>query len=293
MHWTASLGRLAIVDTLLKRGANSQITNVGGETALMRSVMLSNNSDAASFPTLLHILRDSWDMTDESQKSVLHHIAIVAGLAGKAESARKTAKAFVDAKDGNGDSALHVASQDGGGREGGEKSGVKALDLARESESWTCVKALRRRLSAYPVRLETTDSEVSDVSLTEDTGSVDRSQSGESEEGTPADRSHRFDAAMTAFNLCEVLDLHLRAQPIRHDDTITLAIEELDATQKLLAESDEELETLRDHVGEIEAAKGRVEEFELLMKGSIGNDEGWVDGGNGTRGRSGTGAAGR
>ncbi|KAI8813999.1 hypothetical protein BJ742DRAFT_788137 [Cladochytrium replicatum] len=337
LHWAASLGRMAIVDVLLKRGANPQITNVFGESALMRAVMLTNNSDAASFPILLDLLRDSWDMTDESQKSVLHHIAIVAGMSGKAESARyyaecfadwiesesewidkKAAKAFVDAKDVNGDSALHVASQVGDVyivkqllRMGADvraenKSGVKPLDLAMESDSWRCVKAIRRKLSGYPVQLETTESDISDVSLTEDTASDAGSEKGEPEEESDADRRHRLVAgaysshqiiytsskalpsltAMTAFNLREVLDVHLRARLTRHDDTIALATEELNATQKLLAESGEELERLRGNVGEIEAAKVRVEELELLMRVSKGDDED-VDGGKGKKRRVG------
>ncbi|EPQ27049.1 uncharacterized protein PFL1_05333 [Pseudozyma flocculosa PF-1] len=93
LHWASALCRLHLVRILTARpvtegGANVHAGNHAGETALHRSVLVTNSYDASSFPALLQLLAVSLNTRDFKKRTVLHHIALVAGLKGRAASAR-------------------------------------------------------------------------------------------------------------------------------------------------------------------------------------------------------------
>ena len=95
LHWAAALGRLSTVQALLGAGALPDRGNASGETPLMRAVLVTNNFDAESFapasplvPGLLDLLSGSMFAVDDQLRSVLHHIALVAGIRGRSAAAR-------------------------------------------------------------------------------------------------------------------------------------------------------------------------------------------------------------
>ncbi len=93
LHWAAALSELALVRVLLARpveggGANVHAGNFAGETALHRSVLVTNSYDAGAFPRLLTLLAPSIATRDYKRRTILHHIAMVAALRGRAASAR-------------------------------------------------------------------------------------------------------------------------------------------------------------------------------------------------------------
>ncbi|KAF3932039.1 hypothetical protein ABW20_dc0104450 [Dactylellina cionopaga] len=74
-HWAAAMGDLAVVELLLKAGADFKMTNKRGETPLMRAVLFTNNHDRKAFPRLVTILRSTIGCIDSFESTVFHHIA--------------------------------------------------------------------------------------------------------------------------------------------------------------------------------------------------------------------------
>lgn len=128
LHWAAALARISIVKALINSRADMYRGNNVGETPLIRAVLVTNNSDQDAFPRLLSILGPSLRTVDDTGRSVLHHAALVAGVKGRAASARYYMesvleyvareergrfKDLVDAQDANGDTALNIAARVG------------------------------------------------------------------------------------------------------------------------------------------------------------------------------------
>lgn len=130
LHWATALARANVVEQLLQRGADMYRGNFAGETPLIRAVLTTNNAEANTFGALLSThLFPSLNTIDRSYRTVLHHIALVAGVKGRAASAnsymstcleylQKTEteermRAFVNVQDIHGDTALCVAARVG------------------------------------------------------------------------------------------------------------------------------------------------------------------------------------
>lgn len=77
IHWAAALARIDILRLLIGKGGDVMAVNYNAESALIRSVLVTNNFDSQSFPQLLKILSPSLELTDHNKRSVLHHIALV------------------------------------------------------------------------------------------------------------------------------------------------------------------------------------------------------------------------
>ena len=88
LHWASAMGRLKVVKHLLTAGADVFRVNKTGQTALMRSVMFSNNYDIRKFGELYELLHRSTLNIDNNNKTVFHHIVDVAMSKGKTHAAR-------------------------------------------------------------------------------------------------------------------------------------------------------------------------------------------------------------
>ncbi|RKP07095.1 hypothetical protein THASP1DRAFT_17577 [Thamnocephalis sphaerospora] len=125
LHWAAATARIQLVRQLLRRGASVRQLNDRGQTPLVRSVLFSNNSDLKTFPDLLEMLQRTVTMRDDQGRTVMHHVALTAGMRGKVHAARyymdcllemltrtlKDPGRVIDLQDDNGDSALHIAAR--------------------------------------------------------------------------------------------------------------------------------------------------------------------------------------
>lgn len=130
LHWAAALCRLPLVRMLTalppaQGGANIYVGNYAGETALHRSVLVTNAYELSQFPDLLDLLAGSLETRDHRKRTVLHHIALVAGLKGRAAPARyylgcvlerlalhtSMASSLLDAQDDEGETALSIAAR--------------------------------------------------------------------------------------------------------------------------------------------------------------------------------------
>ncbi|ODQ80249.1 hypothetical protein BABINDRAFT_7708 [Babjeviella inositovora NRRL Y-12698] len=88
LHWAATLARLELVKELVERGANRLRGNADGESALVRAVLVTNNSDQSSFPELLDWLYPCITLLDHHGRTILHHIALTAGIKGRSSALR-------------------------------------------------------------------------------------------------------------------------------------------------------------------------------------------------------------
>lgn len=133
LHWAAALAKLSYVRMLIAKppsadGANPHAGNHGGETALQRSVLVSNAYDTSTFPILLHLLAPSLYTRDYRRRTILHHIALVSQIRGRSVSARYYLACtldyiakyqgarytpFIDAQDDDGETALSIVARNG------------------------------------------------------------------------------------------------------------------------------------------------------------------------------------
>lgn len=130
LHWAAALARDSIIAQLIKRGADVHRGNFAGETPLIRAILTTNNADRNNLSALLDShLGSSIKTIDNAHRSVLHHVALVAGIKGRATSANYymstllewiarheeevVLKALVNLRDMQGDTALNVAARVG------------------------------------------------------------------------------------------------------------------------------------------------------------------------------------
>lgn len=128
LHLAASMARRHIVESLVSSGADIHRGNYLGETALIRACLATQNADQQTFHTLVAVLHPSIRTLDTSRKSVIHHIVSLAGVRGRALSARYYLdqifywiaqqqagdfKSLVDLQDEHGDTALNIAARVG------------------------------------------------------------------------------------------------------------------------------------------------------------------------------------
>lgn len=129
LHWASALCRLRLVRMLTalppsQGGANLFLGNYAGETALHRSVLVTNAYELSQFAELLDLLHDSLQTRDARKRTVLHHIALVAGLKGRAAPAKYYLgcvlsrmqadghqHGLIDAQDDEGETALSIAAR--------------------------------------------------------------------------------------------------------------------------------------------------------------------------------------
>lgn len=130
LHFAASLSRLELVQLLIDNGADVNHGNNAGETPLMRTVLSAVTFEAQTFPPILKHLAESIRITDASSRTVLHHIALVAGVKQRSSAAQyymecileyvalnrkgdDSLESLVNMRDIHGDTALNLAARVG------------------------------------------------------------------------------------------------------------------------------------------------------------------------------------
>ena len=88
LHWAATLARTSLLRALISKGASIFRLNGGGETALIRAALTTNNLDQGSFPELLELLGPTIELRDGRGRTVLHHIAVSSAVKGRAAACR-------------------------------------------------------------------------------------------------------------------------------------------------------------------------------------------------------------
>ena len=88
LHWAATLARTPLLRALITKGASIYRLNGGGETALIRASLTTNNLDQGSFPELLELLGPTIEVRDGRGRTVLHHIAVSSAVKGRSAACR-------------------------------------------------------------------------------------------------------------------------------------------------------------------------------------------------------------
>ncbi|KAF9293270.1 hypothetical protein BGZ74_011784 [Mortierella antarctica] len=127
LHWAVAMARTKVVRLLVQHGADVFRVNNQGQTALMRSVLFTNNFDMKTFPSLLEILQKTIFTIDNNDQTVFHHVASTAGMRGKVHASRYYMECLVEkliqhpselasiinVRDSVGDTALIIAARVG------------------------------------------------------------------------------------------------------------------------------------------------------------------------------------
>lgn len=88
LHWAATLARIPLLRALISKGASIFRLNGGGETALIRAALTTNNLDNSTFPELLELLGPTIEIRDGRGRTVLHHIAVSSAVKGRSAACR-------------------------------------------------------------------------------------------------------------------------------------------------------------------------------------------------------------
>lgn len=88
LHWAATLARTSLLRALVMKGASIYRLNGGGETALIRAALTTNNLDQNSFRDLLELLGPTIEIRDGRGRTVLHHIAVSSAVKGRGSACR-------------------------------------------------------------------------------------------------------------------------------------------------------------------------------------------------------------
>ncbi|ORE11933.1 apses-domain-containing protein [Rhizopus microsporus var. microsporus] len=128
LHWAAAMGRLKLVKLLIEQGADIYRVNYKGQTALMRSVLFTNNFDSKSFVFLINMLMETVFNIDKKDQTVFHHVASTASWKGKVHASRYYMECLIETvgqhnvpqlisilnvQDIYGDTALNIAARIG------------------------------------------------------------------------------------------------------------------------------------------------------------------------------------
>lgn len=138
LHWASALARISLVKDLIQHGSQILRANGAGESCLIRAVLVTNNSDNSSFPQLLDVLYPAIPLVDKAGRSILHHIALTAGIHGRSDASKyylscllewivkrgsknkasrlslgRFITELVNARDKNGDTPLNIAARIG------------------------------------------------------------------------------------------------------------------------------------------------------------------------------------
>lgn len=136
LHWAATLARLPLLRVLISRGANINRVNSGGETALMRTCVATNNYDTNTFPEVVELLAQSIETRDKRGRSVLHHIALTSAVKGRSQSSKYYLETLLEhvVRQGSNsapnsqDATLHTSDEVGASQ---SSSQAKALNIGR------------------------------------------------------------------------------------------------------------------------------------------------------------------
>jgi transcription factor MBP1 len=127
LHWAAAMGRLKLVQILIDLGADIYRVNYKGQTALMRSVLFTNNFDSKSFLFLIEMLKKTIFNIDKKDQTVFHHVSATASWKGKVHASRYYMECLIETlalnqselisilnvQDVYGDTALSIAARIG------------------------------------------------------------------------------------------------------------------------------------------------------------------------------------
>lgn len=268
LHIAASLARQHIVDFLISNGADIHRGNHLGETPLVRACLATHNTDQQTFHTLVATLNQSIRTLDTSRKSVVHHIVSLAGVKGRAVTARYYLdqifywiaqhqggdfKSLVDLQDEHGDTALNIAARVG------NRSLVRTLlDVGAN-------RILPNKLGLRPGDFGVETEELSGGPRAEDILSTLRS-------GPPVPVQKSQDVIADMTSMIQSLSTDFQGELKAKQDALDVTQAHLRAATRELAEQRKQITLWQARCGELDQITQRVRNVEKAL-----NDEDQFD----------------
>ena len=131
LHWAATLAHTSLVRALINKGASIFRLNGGGETALIRAALTTNNMDNSTFPELLELLGPTIEIRDGRGRTVLHHIAVSSAVKGRGSACRYYLECLLEfcVRQGSAPNSQHNSFQNA--PEAPMQPAMKSMSLAR------------------------------------------------------------------------------------------------------------------------------------------------------------------
>lgn len=285
LHWASALGRISLVKELIHYGANILRANHSGESVLVRAVLVTNNSDASSFPQLLDLLYPAIPLVDKVGRSILHHIALTAGIKGRSDASKyylscvlewivkrgsknKTGRLslggfireIVNAQDKNGDTALNIAAR------------VDNQNIAQQLLEVGADPNIPNRAGLKPVDFGIHVSELSvqnlDVAHAVSNTSVATgiSDGDKLEKAADECKEERSEIFRVVSSLVAEVESTFNAEHKAGNEEISRLHEELHESNKLLEGNRTRLEKLKECADSISRNKQRVDNLERAIE---------------------------
>ncbi|KAG6844773.1 hypothetical protein H0H87_003891 [Tephrocybe sp. NHM501043] len=261
LHVAASLARQQIVESLIGSGADIHRGNYLGETPLIRACLATTSADQQTFGTLVGVLHPSIRTLDTSRKSVVHHIVSLAGVSGRAVSARYYLeqifmwiahhqggdfKSLVDLQDEHGDTALNIAARVG------NRSLVRTLlDVGAN-------RILPNKLGLRPGDFGVETEELSGGPRAEDLLANIRS-------GPPAPVQKSQDVVADMTSMIQTLSADFQAEVKTKQDALDVTQAHLRAATRELAEQRKQVNTWQSRCGELDQITHRMRNVEKAI----------------------------
>lgn len=304
LHWAAALARVPVVQSLIGLGADVHRGNAAGETPLMRAVLVTNNADSETFapPGLLSPLLPSLRTVDDADRTVLHHIATVAGIKGRAASARHYMECilhvlaeretspnesgnlrpeyreFLDAQDVNGDTALNIAArvgsrfivrmlvESGANTKLPNKLGLRPGDFGMREEGLALPTP--EELAVEELARTSSSTAVTSMKLSKSSSSQPHShQTGDGAGQSKPSSSAQLSADIVAFLQTTLATLaeDFAAELQARSESLARTRQQLRAASKDLADQRLVVANLRDKVRQVELSKWRIRNLERAL----------------------------
>lgn len=127
MHWAAAMGDVEVMKQMKRFGGDTAARNDRGETPLIRAVLFTNCLDKQTMPAVVKELFETIDHVDNYGSTAIHHAANITMSHHKNQCARyyldvilnklqeilepEHIQRLIDAQDGSGDTAIHLAAR--------------------------------------------------------------------------------------------------------------------------------------------------------------------------------------
>uniref|UniRef100_A0A0W0FZ61 Putative transcription factor n=1 Tax=Moniliophthora roreri TaxID=221103 RepID=A0A0W0FZ61_MONRR len=263
LHLASSLSRQATVRALLAEGADVHRGNHLGETPLIRTILSTHAFSAQSLPDLLGAgLAKAILTVDTSRKSVLHHIVSLAGVKGRAASARyyldqvflwiaqkmdADFACIVDLQDEHGDTPLNIAARVG------NRSMVRVLlDVGAN-------KTLMNKLGLRPGDFGVESEELSGGPKAEDIAAMLRSAPS-----APVQKSQDVIADMTA--MIQNLSAEFQSEIKVKQDALDVTQAHLRVATRELSEQRRQIQSWQTKCAEMDTLGQRVKNLEKALE---------------------------
>ncbi|PVF92812.1 apses-domain-containing protein [Serendipita vermifera] len=259
LHISSALGKLAIVEALIARGADVHRGNYRGETALIRAVLSSNNYRAQTFERLLNALQQSLRTKDQSHMTVLHHISQISGLSTRVMEAKYYLETILmwvgkhqnnkfdtllDLCDENEDTALNIAARLG------SKAIVNTL-INFGSDIRSTNKFGMRPVDYGIIEGHTAETPIEEPGMTETQPSPVRSSE---------------DVIDDMLNLVKTMSTEVAAEKATKRSEYESLQSQLTDTTKLLARKRRELEELRSRTTKLDQVNARIRTLDTVQR---------------------------